>query len=267
MRLVRLQAILLRQLYLLSGSPVRVIPLVAWTAVDMLLWGFISRYIGSLTAPGFNAVSVFLGAILLWDFFGRVMMGVTTAFFEDVWSRNFLNLFASPLRLSEYVGGLVGISFLTSLLALAVMLLLAIGLFGLPFFSWGLPALPLVLILFGFGIALGIFGCGVVLRFGPASEWLIWPIPTLLSPFAGVFYPLETLPAWMRPLSYLLPPAYVFESLRALVAGQPVSGQALALAAGLTLLDIGLACWFFVAVFRHALATGLIARYSAESLS
>ena len=45
--------------------------------------------------------------MLLWDFFSRVMHGVTTAFFEDVWSRNFLNFFASPLTISEYLAGLV----------------------------------------------------------------------------------------------------------------------------------------------------------------
>jgi len=48
-----------------------------------------------------------LGAVLLWDFFIRVMQGVTMAFFEDVWSRNFLNIFATPLSISEYIAGLV----------------------------------------------------------------------------------------------------------------------------------------------------------------
>lgn len=263
----RLFAIVLRQFYLLRGSPVRVIPLFAWTAVDMLLWGFISKYIGSIAEPGFNAVSVFLGAILLWDFFGRVMMGVTTAFFEDVWSRNFLNLFASPLSLAEYVGGLVTIGIATSALALLVMLLIATLVFGLAFFSWGLLILPFVGILFLFGIALGIFGIAVVLRFGPASEWLIWPVPTLLSPFVGVFYPLATLPPWMRPIGYALPPAHVFEALRVYVAGGPVSIPSLLLGAGLALLDILLASLFFISVFRHAVDSGLIARYSAESLS
>jgi ABC-2 type transport system permease protein len=37
-----------------------------------------------------------LGAVLLWDFFTRVMHGVTIAFFEDVWSRNFRT--CSPRR-------------------------------------------------------------------------------------------------------------------------------------------------------------------------
>ncbi len=267
MKVSRLWAIVLRQFYLLRGSPVRVIPLFAWAAIDIVLWGFISKYLGTVTEPGFNAVSVFLGAILLWDFFGRVMQGVTTAFFEDVWSRNFLNLFASPLTIPDYVGGLVLVSIATSAIGLVVMLLLAGGLFGLSFLTYGLHFLPFVLILFLFGIALGIFGSGLVLRFGPASEWLIWPIPSLLSPFVGVFYPLETLPGWMRAVSYTLPPSYVFEAMRALVVGQTPPAGHLWLATALAGFDILLAGWYFNAVYQHAVRTGLIARYSAESLS
>ena len=55
------------------------------------------------TPSGLNFVPTLLGAVLLWDFFTRVMHGVTTTFLEDVWSRNFLNLFATPLSISEYL--------------------------------------------------------------------------------------------------------------------------------------------------------------------
>ncbi len=103
----RTGAIVLRQYYLLRGSPARVLPLFAWVAIDMVLWGFITRYLNSVSASGVNFVPTLLGAVLLWDFFIRVMQGVTMAFFEDVWSRNFLNVFATPLRISEYVSGLV----------------------------------------------------------------------------------------------------------------------------------------------------------------
>jgi ABC-2 type transport system permease protein len=123
------------------------------------------------------------------------------------------------------------------------------------------------LILFLFGIALGIVGCGIVLRLGPASEWFIWPIPAMVSPFAGVFYPLSTLPSWMQFVSNVLPPSYVFEEMRKIVVGQPVSITSLAIGIALALLYIALACFFFARVFRYAVRTGLIARYSAESVS
>jgi ABC-2 type transport system permease protein len=267
MFLRRTSAILLRHLFLMRGSVARVIPLFAWVAIDMVLWGFLTRYLNQVTSPGFDFVPVLLGAVLFWGFFTRVMQGVTLAFFEDVWSRNFLNMFATPLSITEYVTGLVLSSILTSAVGLAVMLLLAITVFGLPFLTYGLYALPFLAVLFLFGIALGIMACALVLRMGPAAEWFVWPIPALLSPFAGVLYPLSTLPEWMQHVSRLLPPAYVFESLRALVLGHAVSAGALPLALGLAAVYILLAGAVFVRVHRAAIRSGLIARYSAETIS
>ena len=155
-----------------------------------------------VSQPGFNFVPALLGAVLLWDFLTRVMQGVTMAFFEDVWSRNFLNFFATPLRTSEYLAGLVhrrgddqpagprrhagpGAGRRSACRSSPTASALA----------------PFLMVLFLTGIALGIAGAAIVLRLGPASEWLIWPIPTLVSPFAGVFYPVTVLPAWMQAIA------------------------------------------------------------------
>lgn len=140
MRASRVAAIVIRQFYLLSGSPVRVLPMVAWVAIDIVLWGFITRYLNAVTGPRFNFIPAMLGAVLLWDFLGRVMQGVTTAFFEDVWSRNFLNIFATPLTISEYLLGLVITGVTTSLFGLTAMLVLATTVFGLSFLAYGLPS-------------------------------------------------------------------------------------------------------------------------------
>jgi ABC-2 type transport system permease protein len=267
MNFTRAAAIVLRQCYLMRESPARVLPLFAWVAIDVVLWGFITRYLNTVTSSGFNFVPTLLGAVLLWDFCIRVMQGVTTAFLEDVWSRNFLNFFATPLSIAEYISGLVLTSIGTSFVGLIVMLILAITVFGLSFLGYGLMLVLFLLVLFLFGIALGIAGSAMVLRFGPASEWFIWPIPAIISPFVGVFYPLSTLPKWMQYFSYLLPPSYVFEGVRMIVAGGPVSKTMLLCGGGLAAAYILFACWFFVRVYRHAVRTGLIARYSAESLS
>ena len=265
MRARPIAGILLRQFYLIRGSPVRALPMFAWVAIDIVMWGFITRYLNTMSAGRFNYVPTLLGAVLLWDFFTRIMQGVSTAFLEDVWSRNFLNLFATPLTTPEYITGLVLTSIGTSAVGLLVMLVLASAAFGLSFFSLGLMLIPFLLVLFGFGIALGIFASGLVLRLGPASEWLVWPMPALLSPFVGVFYPLATLPRWMQDVGLLLPPSYVFQGMRAILAGRAASAGNLALGAALALLDIVLAGYFFARVFRYALRTGLLARYSAES--
>jgi ABC-2 type transport system permease protein len=258
--------ILLRQLYLFRSSPVRLLPTFAWVAIDIVVWGFLTRYLNTVAGNHMNFVPSLLGAVLFWDFFTRIMQGVTTAFFEDVWSRNFLNLFATPLSISEYVTGLVLTSVATSLIALGVMLVLATLVFGLSFISLGLMLIPFVLVLFLFGVALGVVASALVLRLGPASEWLVWPMPALLSPFVGVYYPLATLPAWMRDVGYLLPPSYVFEGMRELIDGKPFSGTSLLTGAALAILQVLLAGYFFARVFRYTVRTGLLARYSAESV-
>jgi ABC-2 type transport system permease protein len=267
MRMSRLAAIPLRQFYLYRGSAARIVPLFAWVTVDMVLWGFMAKFLGGLAETSYRFVPALLGAVLFWDFMTRVMQGVTTAFFEDVWSRNFLNVFASPITVPEYIGGLLVSSIGTSLVGLIVMVVVATLAFGLRFGAYGAMLIPFVLVLFLFGMALGIAAIAIVLRLGPAAEWFVWPIPALLSPFAAVYYPLETLPAALRAIAHLIPASYVFEGMRAVVAGRGFNPAPLATAFALSVAYILLASWLFARVFRYAVKTGLIARYSAETVS
>jgi ABC-2 type transport system permease protein len=162
---------------------------------------------------------------------------------------------------------LVITSVATSSIGVVAMLLLATGIFHLQFFSMGLPLLGFLTVLFVFGISLGIFASAIVLRLGPASEWLLWPLPALLSPFAAVFYPLAVLPQWMQWVARALPPAYVFEGMRALLAGRPFPAVLLLQASVVGALELLLAAYFYGRVYRHAVRTGLLARYSAESVA
>ncbi len=262
----RIFAVVLRQWYLTRGSLTRIIPLFVWVGIDIILWGFITRYLNN-TSHSTDYVPIFLGAVLLWGFLVRVIQGTTMAFMEDTWSRNFLNLFATPIRVSEYVSGLVLSSIATSSLGLVIMVLLASTLFGLSFMVYGLMIIPFLLSLFLFGIAIGILGCAIMLRLGPAAEWFVWPIPALISPFACVFYPMSTLPGWMQAIAHLIPPSYVFESMRAVVTGGSASMNDMFMSMGLSLGYVFLMGWFFTRVYRHALDSGLIARYSAETVN
>ena len=265
MSLSRLHAIILRQFYLYRSSFVRIMPLFVWVTIDIVLWGFITKYLGNVITPGFNIVTGLLGAVVFWNFFIRVMNGVTLTFFEDVWSRNFLNMFSSPLTIPDYLAGLTLSSIGTSIIGLVMMLLLAVLCFGFSFLAYGALIFPFLLVLFMFGIALGIFACAIVLRFGSAAEWFVWPIPAFIAPFVGVFYPLATLPHWMQWIAKIMPPSYVFENMRALGSGEPISWSALMIGISLSALYILLAGLFFNYIYRLSKRTGLLARYSAET--
>src|SRR5262245_45291368 len=108
MSLTRIYAIVLRQFHLTRDNASRTLQIFRWPCLDIVLWGFISKYLEDVSNTSF--IPVLLGGIILWDFLSRVMTGVTMTFFEDVWSRNFLNIFASPLSISEYVTGMVAAS-------------------------------------------------------------------------------------------------------------------------------------------------------------
>lgn len=267
MSITRIQAIVWRQFYLLRGSFTRFVPLFIWVAIDMVVWGFITKYLTQLTGAGLKFVPMLLGAVLLWNFLVRVMHSVSMAFMEDIWSRNFLNLFASPMTVGDYLAGLVVSSVFTSAVGLVVMLLIAGVVFGLTVATYGVMIFPFLLILFLFGTALGVIGSALMLRLGPASEWFVWPIPALIVPFAGVYYPIETLPQWMQWIAQGLPPVYVFESLRAIVAQQAFDVSSLLIGVALAFGWLGVACWVFVRVHAQAVRTGLLVRYTAESVA
>jgi len=267
MNLTRVWAIALRIYYLYRGSPARLAPLVIWVVVDILMWGLLTRYLDSVAKASFDFTPALLGAVLLWDFLTRVMQGVTMAFFEDVWSRNFLNLFATPLSVVEYLAGLILCAIATSAISMTAMLAFARIAFGLSLFSFGVSLAPYLAVLFVTGIALGVAAAALVLKLGPAAEWLIWPIPMVLAPFAGVFYPISALPTPMQAIARILPPSYVFEGMRAIVTGEAPPWNKLVIAVALSLVYLILAVWLFFRVYTQVIANGLLARYSAESVS
>lgn len=261
----RIYSVLLRQYLLIRANPTRFVQYFLWSGLDIILWGFITRYLGNLQ-PDFNFTATLLGAIVLEGFMVRAMQGLSTPFLEDVWARNFLNIFASPLSLGEYVIGLSATSVVTATAGLLAMVALAYFIFGFAVFSYGIALIPFILVLFLFGIALGIFAVGIVLSFGPSAEWFVWPIPVILAPFVGVFYPLSVLPRWMQVVGTILPPSYVFSGMRSVVLQGTFSFPSLLFAGFLAVVSIALAYGFLHVIYRRAVRTGLIARYSAESV-
>ncbi len=251
------------------SNPTRLVSIFLWLIIDVILWGFISSYLGSLGQDTVSFITVIMGAIILWEFMSRIQQGIMMAFLEDIWSQNFINFFASPLRIREYLSGLVLTSMCAGLAGFLVMVVIAGLLFGYNAFATGMLLLPFMLILLVFGIAMGIFVSAAIFRLGPSAEWLGWPIPMVLSLFVGVFYPISTLPAALRAVSMVIPPTYVFESMRSLLATgtfPPSLVSNLVVGTVLALIYLLMTARFFVHIYRKNLVSGTIARFNAEAL-
>jgi len=263
----RLFAISYRYFLVVSGNPSRMFQILVWGALDVIIWGFLTKYLNSLGQASFSFTPILLGAAVVYEFMTRAQQGVSSPFLEDVWSRNLLNFFASPLTIAEYVCGLALASICTSALSFSVITAFAAYAFGFSLWAYGAAVFAFLILMFVFGVSLGVFAISILMRFDPSAEWFVWPIPAILSPIVGVFYPITILPLWVQVISRCIPLTYVFENLRSIIIEHAYSAQGLLISAGLDLVFLALSASFFVYVQKRAKRSGAIARYSAESFS
>ncbi|MBC7365113.1 MAG: ABC transporter permease, partial [Candidatus Aminicenantes bacterium] len=222
----RISAMFLRHIYLYRHSLTRLVEIFYWPLLDLLVWGFVSIYISRLSAEGKNTpnfLGIFLGALILWDILFRSQQGISVSFLEEVWARNFLNLFVSPLTISEYLLSMMLVSIFKVLVVFLTSALLAWVLYSFNLFILGISLLPFVLNLVILGWAIGIFTTALILRFGQQAEVLAWGVAFLFQPVSAVFYPVSVLPNFLQKVAMFIPASYVFEGMRAVIFGQGIS--------------------------------------------
>ena len=213
----RISAMMLRHWYLLRSSWPRLLDLIYWPTVQMVTWGFLQYYIASNAGFFARAGGTFIGAVLLWDILFRGQLGFSISFLEEMYSRNLGNIMMSPLRPFEFIIALMVISVVRLLIGAVPVTFLAIGFFGFNLYAFGFALVAFFFNLMLTSWAIGIFVSGLILRNGMGAENLAWSVMFLLMPLACVYYPVATLPDWLQPVAWLLPPTYVFEGMRALV--------------------------------------------------
>ena len=99
MSIIKMYGLFLRHFYLIIRSFPRVLDLIYWPSIQITLWGFISNFFASNTTYYNNAVGVILTCAILYDFLFRTSIGFNMLFLEEIWSRNFTNLFIAPLKI------------------------------------------------------------------------------------------------------------------------------------------------------------------------
>lgn len=255
-RLRRIGAMLLRHLYLMRSSWIRVFDLMYWPLLQMIIWGFINTFLATQSSWVLRAGGLLIGAVLLWDVLVRSQFGMTLSLLEEMWSRNFANLFVAPLRPAEYAVSLMGLSVLRSLVGILPSALLAIPLFQYSIFDLGLPLLAFYAVLTMTGWAAGLLICGMLIRFGLAAESFAWASIFLLAPICGVYYPVATLPAWLQPIAWALPPTHVFEGMRSIMLDHVFRADLLASAFALNLIYIVIGLTAFLIAFYKARQRG-----------
>ena len=223
MKFNRIYGLFLRHFFLITRSFPRVLDLIYWPSIQITLWGFISNFFASHSTYYNNAVGVILTCAILYDFLFRTSIGFNMLFLEEIWSRNFTNLFIAPIRIREIIAALTLTAIIRTLIGLVPAVFISIPLFGVSVLKLGIPLIFLLLALYLFGVTLGLLVTSGLLRFGPSFENIAWASLFFLAPLGCIYYPIEILPYFLQIIAKGLPLVHIFEEMRNILLNNTIN--------------------------------------------
>src|SRR5271167_4171554 len=253
MKLHRINAVIVRHIYESRRNFDRVVDMIWWPVLDVVMWGFFTVYLAHSNRLQPTVVSCLLGGIILWGTFYSFQRDMAIGFIDELWCRNLVNLFSTPLTLSEYMAGLITVGVLAAA---------AIGwaAYSFDIFPWLPQFIPYIANLMLFALALGIAITGMIFRYSTKIQALAWSFAGLLMPVSCVMYPMSSLPKWLQDIAWMLPTAHSFEGMRQVLAGKGFSPLHFWWGAGLNLVYFAIAIGFFTWIYEKARSRGLLVK-------
>ena len=258
MKFYRIYALFLRHFYLIKSSFPRILDLIYWPTIQIILWGFISKFFTMHSDFYNHTAGIILSAAILYDFLFRSSISFNMLFLEEIWSRNFTNLFIAPMKVSEIITALTATALIRTMIGIVPAILLAFPFFGVSLLNLGPSLIFLLLSLYLFGITLGLFVVSGLLRYGPAFENVAWSSLFLLAPLGCIYYPLSILPEWLQILAKVLPLVYIFEEVRSILLNNVVNYSNIMSALVLNLVYFISAIFVFYSAFHEARKRGTL---------
>jgi ABC-2 type transport system permease protein len=234
--------------------------MVYWPVMNIVVWGFFTFYLAHRGSAQPGMISSLLAAVILWGLFNAFQRDMAVGFLDELWSRNLVNLFGSPLSVSEYVTGLIAVNLVKAMIGMAVESLIAWLCYRFNIFPMLLSFVPFIFNLVLFALAIGVAVTGLIFRFTTRFQVFAWGFAGLLMPFSCVFYPLNSLPYFLRPLAWILPTTHSFEGMRQVIAGDGFSTSHFLWGLGLNMGYFVFAAIFFRWMFDLARSRGLLVK-------
>lgn len=214
MKLHRIYAIILRNAFFFRHSLDRWTDAFWWPTIDIVTWGLTSVYFQTNTNTFPPIVWYIMSGIVLWIFVYRSQYEINTGFLDDIWNKNVINIFVSPLTLIEWVTSFIIIGIIKVMVTFIFSVALAFVLYKLNIFLYGFYLIPFMLLLLMTGIWVSFFVSGLILRYGTRVQALSWTLLVIILPFSAVYYPVSILPHWAQVIAAITPTSYVFEGMR-----------------------------------------------------
>lgn len=258
----RVLAVSRRQFVVLRRSLPKWFDMAVWPLLDVVLWGALGTFAASGSEASRSSAPYLLAGIVLFHVIFQTQLAVANGFMEETWSRNLLNVLVTPIREVEYVLGLAVYALAKMAMGMTAVTLAAWAFYGFDTTSigWALP--PIVFVLLIYGWALSQIAIGLLLRYGPSAEVILYGLVFLSLAISGVFNPVEALPGALQPLARLLPTTYAFGALRDVLDGEAIPWGDLGIALAGSLVVATAAQLYVVWMLKVFRNRGFVTRFS-----
>jgi ABC-2 type transport system permease protein len=226
--------------------------------VDGLLFGSIGVAFGEGDGP----VRLLVTGILLFHFIWQLTLAGSLGLLEEVWTRNIMNLIATPLTEREFLASLGVVGLLRTGVSVTVIGLVGFGFYAVAPDSAGWVLVPSAAVLLLFGWAVTMFVVALTLQYGDSAEVFSWGTLVLLMPLSGFFYPVEALPAGLSTVAQVIPLTHVFDAVRVGLDTGSVAWAELARATAGTAVLVVLAYLFLARQLGRFRAEGWVTRFT-----
>ncbi|HEY9075494.1 MAG TPA: ABC transporter permease [Anaerolineaceae bacterium] len=239
----------------------------AGASILVVMYSVITQ--GDYTSPVF--AYIFIGGCF-YQYVAAVMTGVSWAVIDDrEHYRTLKYIYTAPVRPPFYLMGRAVARFITASFAVLITLLVGVLFLHLPLdlahVNWLNFTLGMIL-----GVSMlammGLLLAGITMNLARHSDYLGEAVAGALYLFSGAIFPMDVLPAFLRPVGYAMPMLYWLELVRRSLVPQVAGvyptlagvsdGQLILILLGLTILfgvvGFGTYRWFD----QHARENGMI---------
>lgn len=256
MSLSRIRGVFFRYFYLHFRGVFVLADLFYWPFVDILLWGLTSIWIQTQQVDS-SLPLILMTALIFWQVTWRGATDISVSLLQEFWNRNLVNLFSTPLKISEWAAGVLLLCFTRLIVTVSFGTLMVYLLYSLNVFTVGWAFIPFAATLLIFGWIVSLLASSMIIYWGQRVESFAWMLAYVFAPFSAVFYPVSVLPGWAQKISWCLPTTYIFEGMRTILSNGKFPQSHFWFALSLDLLYLGLAYLIFNVMFNKSREKGL----------
>ncbi len=254
----RVYAIILRYMFLFRRSYDRLTDAFYWPVIDLFVWGLTSSYLKSFAPKASPIILMVVSGILLWLIVWRAQYEISGGILEDLWNKNLINIFVSPLTFLEWNLAFITVGLIKIIVSVPFAMLVAYLLYHVQIFLYGFYLIPFAISLTISGWWIGFLVAGIILRYGTKVQTIAWASVGLISPFAAIYYPVSILPMWAQKIAYLIPMTYIFEGSRQIIFQHKLDPEKLIMSFVLNAVYLIATIIFVRSSFKKILNKGLI---------